>query len=196
MMANTFKFKSTEDLFFYVNDNLAMRFIGDGNSPYTHLPLTFWMYEKQLTGNNCFKDYVPICNKSTIEYALNNYSDEFFWLNKYIMPEIITLPVKKEEEFNNIMKREGLSYLADMHLNGSEITLENKLGIVRGRIYTEKPLEIYRFNTDDICSINRAFMKCMRDTAQISMNMASSLYEGIILKTNEALNESLNNKKH
>jgi hypothetical protein len=179
-MGDKFRFQSNEDLSLFMNDKLLFRFLGDGNSPYRHLPLTFWMFEKQLTNNNCFEDITTLCDPEAIEYVRHEYEDTFHQLQKYIIPELLKLPAIDEEQFNFILKRRtGLTYLADMHHESSEISLENKMAIVRRNM--SNPYEIHRFTVEDICSINKAYKDCMINT---NSQIIQGIYESIVVDVN------------
>jgi len=171
------------DLFFYINDNLTLRFIGNGNAPYTHLPLTFWMFERQFTGNNCFAKYKPKCNADTKEYVRQENDQKFYFMKNHIIPEITKLPTS-EEQFNKMIKGCGLSYLADMLQPRAEILLEDKASVMsRDRL---NPYEIHRFSIDDICTINKAYQTLMNNT---NLNIIRCIYECIVNDVNAALSK-------
>jgi hypothetical protein len=182
-MSNKFKFKSSEDFFFYINDELAMRFIGDGNTPYTYLPLTFWMFERQLTGNNCFKDHVSKSEPDVLDYVISSHSDYFYRLHNYIIPELMKLPLTSELEFNKLVTNNGLSYLPEISYSGTEISLENNHAVVRKDVFNNI-CESHRFTIDDICSINLAYRDCMINS---NCNLILGLYDTISKDINYAL---------
>ena len=163
-MGDEFRFDSSEDLIFYINNNAKMRWTGTDFIPYGKVPLTFWMFERQLTGNNCFWYHAPQNNMTYIRELSRQYKNEFLDVKEWITLELVKLPVSKINEFNDLAERTHLKYQND--LSDTELVLEdNQVVMYKGKNISpgvrEDKIAVRKFCIDDIVNINKEYRNCM-----------------------------------
>jgi hypothetical protein len=181
-MNNNFEFIDDDDLFLLKNGELELRFLGDSNNPYFYLPFQLWLFEKQMTGDDCFKNYRGKHHEEINE----KYRDMFYRINNHYIPARKNLPAE-ESGFNLMLSKVGLSYLSiiDPH----KIILEQNNAVIKRLSQEENNenpwFELIRYTSEDIHSISIAYRTCMLNSHS---EIIKNIYEEITYQTYKARN--------
>jgi hypothetical protein len=177
---NNFEFKKLDDLTLINNGKPELNFSSITGKPYFSLPVQFWLLEKQLTGNDFFKEYK---GKHHSELLQGEYGGKFWTLANIIIPKSATLPAS-EHSFKDTLQRSGL-YMLDIS-SLCILELDNNHAIIK-KISPDTKIPPLKYSAENIHSVNVAYQKFVEisneDTAKKIYNeIAHQIYVDSTIK--------------
>jgi hypothetical protein len=150
---NNFEFKKLDDLILFKNGIPELEFSSITGKPYFSLPVQFWLLEKQITGNDFFKEFK---GKHHSELLQGEYGGKFWTLGNVIIPKSSTLPAS-EHSFKDTLQRSGL-YLMDIS-SLCILEMNNDSAIIKKILPNENKTNSLKYSSADIHSVNVAYQK-------------------------------------